>query len=662
MSDLTLRKIKNTPFPSFYRRFLLDNDLTSDDNRRMLSLAVIFINSDNIYVQQLGYRIIVIYGNRSKDYLPLYEVALNKGLYPIAKFIDRNHILEGKRNFYTEINSSFVESYKENGIYQSEQQYSLNHFYQSQSENSISVIAPTSYGKTELILNTIREKTDKNICILTPTKALLAQTRWRILNAKIDGINKVVVHPEMYNPGDAHCLAVLTQERLLRLLKDNPDLSFDYVIVDEAHDLLSSDQREELLASAIIILNKRNPATAFKFLTPFLKQSKNLKVRYTEYDLSHYMIEEQIKTERIYLYDALQHNGLSMYDQYMNEWYECPLELKNLTCVQFIQQHSADKNIFYFNKPADIESFAVEMIESLPDIILSSGLETAINNISQYISPEYTLVKCLKKGVIYHHGAVPDSIRLYIEHLYTVFPEIRFIITSSTLLEGVNIPATRMFLLDNRKGRGNLSASNFRNLIGRVCRFSEVFNPATGSMDKLEPEIYFVKGRYYRHDANLRDYIPSVIKVDKDVVDTVENVLLESTVITPKNAADLNQAREFIENYEEGTLKDYTDRHTHTQTGKSCIHNNIFELDVFLHEDNLERSLSYIKEQHGMITNCGMLISVIRACFLPFVENTRESANLLRFRNTAAANYYRMFLSWKLQSYPYKQMVAHTLG
>lgn len=662
MSDLTLRKIKNTPFPSFYRRFLLDNDLTADDNRRMLSLAVIFINSDNIYVQQLGYRIIVIYGNRSKDYLPLYEVALNKGLYPIAKFIDKNHVHEGKRNFYTEINSSFVESYKENGIYKSEQQYNLNHFYQSQSERSISVIAPTSYGKTELILNTIREKIDKNICILTPTKALLAQTRWRILSAKIDGIYKVVVHPEMYNPGDAHCLAVLTQERLLRLLKDNPDLSFDYVIVDEAHDLLSSDQREELLASAIIILNKRNPTTAFKFLTPFLKQSKNLKVRYTEYDLSHYMIEEQIKTERIYLYDALQHNGLSMYDQYMNEWYECPFEPKNLTCVQFIQQHSADKNIIYFNKPADIENFAVEMIQSLPDIVLSAGLETAINNISQYISPEYTLVKCLKKGVIYHHGAVPDSIRLYIEHLYSTFPEIRFIITSSTLLEGVNIPATKMFLMDNRKGRGNLSASNFRNLIGRICRFSEVFNPVTGSLDKLEPEIYFVKGRYYRHDANLRDYIPSVIKADKDVVDTVENVLLESTVITPKNAADLNQAREFIENYEEGTLKDYTDRHTHTQTGKSCIHNNIFEIDVFLHEDNLERSLSYIKEQHGMITNCGMLISVIRACFLPFVENTRESANLLRFRNTAAANYYRMFLSWKLQSYPYKQMVAHTLG
>lgn len=662
MSGLTLRKIKNTSFPSLYRRFLLDDGLSNDDYRRMLSLAIIFINSENIFVQQLGYRIIVIYGNRTKDYLPLYEIAVNKGLYPIVKFIDNQHIAADKRNFFTEINSAFAESYKENGVYQSEQQYRLNHFYHSKGDDSISVIAPTSYGKTELILSTIREKANKNICILTPTKALLAQTRWRILKAKIDWVEKIVVHPEMYNESDPSCLAVLTQERLLRLLKDNPKLSFDYVIVDEAHDLLGSDQREELLASAVIILNKRNPVTAFKFLTPFLKQSKNLKVRYTAYDLSQYVIEEHIKTERLYLYDTMHKDGLLMYDQYMNEWYECASNPKDLTAIQFILKYSADKNIIYFNKPSDIESFAIEMVEGLPDTTITPELEEAIQNISEYISPEYTLVKCLKKGIIYHHGAVPDSIRSYIEHLYTVCQEIKFVITSSTLLEGVNIPATRMFLMDNRKGIGNLSASNFRNLIGRVCRFSEVFNPETGSMDKLEPAVFFVRGKYYRCDTNLRDYIPSVMRVDKDIVDSVKNVLLENTVIDQNNASDLSQAREFIENYEEGTLENYTERHAHTKVGKACILNNIFEIDVFVYEQILEQRLAQIKEQHGLITNSGMLISVIRACFLPFVEQTRENVNLLRFTNTAAANYYRMFLSWKLQSYPYKQMVSHTLG
>ena len=662
MSELTLRKIKNTSFPTLYRRFLLDDALTNEDNRRMLSLAIIFINSENIYVQRLGYRIIVLYGNRTKDYLPLYEIALNKGLYPVVKFIDRQHLEEEKRNFFTEINSSFVEAYRENGVYQSEQQYRLSHFYKVESDNSISVVAPTSYGKTELILNTIREKPNKNICILTPTKALLAQTRWRILKAKIDWVEKVVVHPEMYNSSDTSCLAVLTQERLLRLLKNNPKLCFDYVIVDEAHDLLSSDQRDELLASAIIVLNKRNPSTAFKFLTPFIKQSRNLKVRYTTYDLSQYMIEEYIKTERIYLYDVLKKDGLQIYDQYMNEWYDCTSEPKNLTSIQFIQRHSADKNIIYFNKPSDIEAFAFEFVRSMPDIEISPELNSAINNISQYISPEYTLVKCLRKGIIYHHGAVPDSIRLYIEHLYSTYPEIKYVITSSTLLEGVNIPASKMFLMDNRKGLGNLSASNFRNLIGRVCRFSEVFDHENGSMTKLEPEIYFVRDKFYRRDANLHEYIPTVIKVDKEIVDSVENVLLENTAITKKNESALSQAREFIENYEEGTLSNYVERHAQTKVGKACVLNNIFELDVFLYEQQLENMLSRIKNTYGLISNGRMLISVIRACFLPYVEQTRENMNLLRFQNTAAANYYSMFLSWKLQSYPYKQMVAHTLG
>ena len=42
----------------------------------------------------------------------------------------------------------------------------------------------------------------------------------------------------MYSDIDLHILAVLTQERLLKLLQENRELSFDFVIVDEAHNLL----------------------------------------------------------------------------------------------------------------------------------------------------------------------------------------------------------------------------------------------------------------------------------------------------------------------------------------------------------------------------------------------------------------------------------------
>lgn len=89
----------------------------------------------------------------------------------------------------------------------------------------------------------------------------------------------------MYNSKDVSCLAVLTQERLLRVLKKDPALAFDCIIVDEAHEILENNARSRILADVIIVAQKRNPDVAFKFLTPFLADSKNLKIRYTTYDI-----------------------------------------------------------------------------------------------------------------------------------------------------------------------------------------------------------------------------------------------------------------------------------------------------------------------------------------------------------------------------------------
>ena len=206
--SLSLRIIKNTNFASLYRRFLLDKDISQSDIKKMLSLAVIFLNSNDENVTKLGYRIIVIYSNRYKDYGPLYEVSINEGLYPIAKFIDEHFVENENKTFFTELNSSFLETYKANNVYFSEQQFLLNEFYKDNLPNSISVIAPTSYGKTELILETVKEWKDRNICIITPTKSLLAKTRFRILKAKILSSKNIIVHPDMYNSGK-NCIAVI---------------------------------------------------------------------------------------------------------------------------------------------------------------------------------------------------------------------------------------------------------------------------------------------------------------------------------------------------------------------------------------------------------------------------------------------------------------------
>lgn len=206
----------------------------------------------------------------------IYEIAINKGLYPISRYIEHNLVDKTQKNFYTEWNDAFTEHYIQNDICHSEQQHDLIEFFKSNGDKTLSIIAPTSYGKSELILSAIEAFAGKRICILTSTKALLTQTRKRVKQMPELGFAKIIVHPEMYNSQDESCLAILTQERLLKLLKKDSLLSFDCIVVDEAHELLDNDQRSQVLASVLTVAQKRKPDTVVKFLTPFLEDTDNL--------------------------------------------------------------------------------------------------------------------------------------------------------------------------------------------------------------------------------------------------------------------------------------------------------------------------------------------------------------------------------------------------
>ncbi len=118
--DLSIARIKNTKFSELYERFLLKKNLTSSDYLKVLSIAVIFINSHIDTTRKLGYRIIVIYCNQTHDYKPLYEIALNMGFMPISKSIESMEKYIFYENFFIEMNSAFLELFHENTIYKSE--------------------------------------------------------------------------------------------------------------------------------------------------------------------------------------------------------------------------------------------------------------------------------------------------------------------------------------------------------------------------------------------------------------------------------------------------------------------------------------------------------------------------------------------------------------
>ena len=94
-----------------YDRFIIGEKLSKRQYEILLAIAICFTNADDTNVQGLGYRIVVEYCNQRRDYIPLYEIAVNKGLYPVSKFIEKHYIDDSKRNFFTEWNDAFVEQY-----------------------------------------------------------------------------------------------------------------------------------------------------------------------------------------------------------------------------------------------------------------------------------------------------------------------------------------------------------------------------------------------------------------------------------------------------------------------------------------------------------------------------------------------------------------------
>ncbi|OYS05067.1 DEAD/DEAH box helicase [Lactobacillus johnsonii] len=448
-SKITFKFLNNQQFTELYCKLMGKQDLSEEELTKILSIAIILLNNEDENIKRLGYRIVVTYCNFYNQYEPLYEIAINKGLYPISKFIDSHYIKDYQKDFFTEWNDCYTKQYQENDIVQTSQQKCMNRNFKKYYSNSLALVAPTSYGKSELINKLIDENKGKKICIVTTTKALLAQTRKRIKDSKVLGTRKIITNSEMFHNGMENFVAVLTQERLNRLLKVNKSFSFDYLLIDEAHELLDDNPRSRMLARAIIILKHRNNNCIFKFLTPFILDPQNLKTKYTSYNLKQITITEYLKTEKYYIHELKTEKYL-FYDQFLNQTWTLNENINNSKDEDIVINYSGRKNIIYLNKPKDVEDFAYKLSKKLP-AINSEQISEACKNLEKYVHSDYRMIECLKRGVIYHHGSVPDSVRAYVENLYKNLADIKYIVTTSTLLSGVNLPATHLFLLDIKK-------------------------------------------------------------------------------------------------------------------------------------------------------------------------------------------------------------------
>ena len=663
MDKLTLRKLYNTEFPELYKKLQIGIELSDEELEKILSIGIFLTGLDNKNLQRLGYRLFLLYSKITDDYKPLYELSLNKGLIPISKFIENNlNYSERYGNIYTEINSIESDEFKWNNSYQTIGQFELFKEAKESKLKSQIIVAPTSYGKTELILSFIDHTKFKKICIISPTKSLLAQTKKRIINKF--GYRKIITYPEMYSDKDNEIIAVLTQERLLRLLQNNPNLKFDLLVIDEAHNILDDfsdeNRRSVILASVIIICKKRKENLVCKYLTPFLRSKESLKIECLPNVDEWYSVVENVKSEIFYFYD-LESNKKVLLDQYSTTKDKLiDLQVNELGDDEDVVITNCDnKNIIYLNSPKKLENFAFKLFSKLPERQILR-LNKAASDLREYVHEDYKLADYIEKGVIYHHGSIPEPVRYFIEDLYVDVPEIKMLIANSTLLEGVNIPATKMFILDPCRGNSYLSPSSFKNLIGRVCRFGEIFNNSTGDLKYLLPEIHIVKGGYCRHNFKVENFVKGrkILVEDNDkIVDDIKNPLL---INSDSDEAKKKMAEDILENISHSdAITVNNSSKAKTKVGQLCFENNINIFNILEIEKQIDNEIENVNIAQSIDT----VFNIIDYLFFSKINDSNgEYNNLKRLREHEAQSFYKMLINWRIMGFTMKVMTDEVVG
>jgi len=158
-----------------------------------------------------------------------------------------------------------------------------------------------------------------------------------------------------------------------------------------------------------------------------------------------------------------------------------PLELKiekikkSLIEEIFSQSKSNLPVIIFQSSRSKVENLAVELAKRRKDVILKKNLEdlfidsNSLNSIMENVYFPDKLKKAISKRVAYHHAGLSDIVRVFIEQLF-LSGEIDYLISTSTLSAGINLPAKMSIFVIERK-QIEVDNNLIFQILGRAGRF-----------------------------------------------------------------------------------------------------------------------------------------------------------------------------------------------
>ena len=627
-------KIKNNTELKEKLQFLLykKKDLEKIDQEFLFSVALLLIEEyekqQEKLLIELSYFIIARVSILTKNYRALYDFSINYGYYPIAKKIQELGLLD--RLSWNDIVANIeLSHFSDEKKTLTLEQFNIFNKICEKKDTILSFIAPTSYGKSEMIFKHLRENDQyKNIAIIVPTKSLINQ----VYNdsKKYVKNRKILVHDQNYNRDESgKILAVVTQKRALKLIESG--CVFDVIYIDEAQELLPyefnlfKNNRSLLLARFIRIARKKNSFLKEVYLSPVIENSDNLRL-IDKKEITEYKINNDLKLLNIRYYDYKE-EILFQYDKYFSDFLEIS---KKFNYDSIISKYSFEKNLHYLYKPKDIERYADRLSKVIPDIIITNELNDLIIELSDLIHPKYKLISFLKKGIIYLHGKVPNNIRNYLIYFVKENDSIKHTIANSVILAGMNLPIDNLFYIS-----GNANMSEMKNLIGRINRLNYIFD-RSNNIDKIMVPVTFININEFPQFRNgdQKKKIQKLSSIDK-TNDDVRNPLLENVKVPKNNYLKIEEIRK---NEEE--IINYFDQEDIISKIKRSQAQQLLRYT----EKGLKIILKRISECN-MIPNENILDKMRDIFFLNLTdEDFSPLYNIKRLENKYAINYYKLFL------------------
>jgi hypothetical protein len=150
--------------------------------------------------------------------------------------------------------------------------------------------------------------------------------------------------------------------------------------------------------------------------------------------------------------------------------------------IKEIINNLTESSLFFCRSPKSVDELA-KLLSSIRPKNDNKIITEFSQWLADYYHKDWSLLKFLKHGIGIHHARIPRAIANFILYLFNR-GILKYLICTSTLIEGVNTIAKNVIIYDNKISRKNIDYFTFNNIAGRSGR---MFKHFVGNVYLLQP-------------------------------------------------------------------------------------------------------------------------------------------------------------------------------